>query len=431
MVSGMLRCWIRVHLVFLKPAAALVVALIAGCASTPNFDAMDEAFNRQVLFTVADNEVADLTPDAPEQPASQVTSIIEIHDLKMVAQWSVKALGVEAIVAEFKKDRPIEEVMSALKADGRVESVQPVNTYDLLSYNDPYFHLQSTVPGPDLEVVHGSVTGRNVTVGVVDTGVDREHPELADRIVYSRNFVNHDQQDFDRDEHGTSVAGVIASAANNELGIVGVAPESKLLIFKACAQDDLSRRASCDSFSLMKALVDVLQQKPDVLNLSLAGQDDPLLERLINAAMAKGIIVVAAVDHRNVGNRFPASIPGVIAVSSAFQFNFDWMPENGVLAPGSEVLTTTPGATYAFRSGSSMSTAFVAGIAALLKEKYPTLSSAELTQLLHQTAQDRINEVPLVDICHVVNGLDAANICETRSVLAGPLHHRTRTLPNL
>jgi subtilisin family serine protease len=295
-------------------------------------------------------------------------------------------------------------VLQALEADGRVESVQRVNTYELLSYNDPYFHLQKTVSEPDPAFVHHSVTGRNVSVGIVDTGVDRQHPELAARIVYSNNFVSHDQEDFDTDEHGTAVAGVIGSVANNELGIVGVAPEANLMIFKACAQNDLTRRASCDSFSLMKALVEVLRRTPDVLNLSLAGANDPLLTRLVKAALDQGVIVVAAVDHRNGSNGFPAAIPGVIPVSSAFQFDFDWMPENGVLAPGSEVLTTTPGATYAFRSGSSMSTAFVAGVAALLKEKNPQLSSEELSRLIHESALARVNEVPMVNICRVVNG---------------------------
>lgn len=127
--------------------------------------------------------------------------------------------------------------------------------------------------------------------------------------------------------------------------------------------------------------------------------------------------MVAAVDHRNGSNGFPAAIPEVISVSSAFQFDFDWMPESGVLAPGIEVLTTTPGATYAFRSGSSMSTAFVAGVAALLKEKNPQLSSEELSRLIHESALARVNEVPMVNISRVVNG--EANCPASRSLASG------------
>ena len=391
--------------------------LVSGCASTPSIESMDDVFRRQVLFTI---------PEIPEpvdkarQDNSEIliTSIIKLHKLKRVAQWSVKALGVEAIVAEFNTDRSIDDVLAALQEDNRIESVQPVHTYELLTYNDPYFHLQNMVPNHDLEQVHEVVTGKGVTVGIVDTGIDREHPELNQRIIYSRNYVIHDQQDFDTDEHGTTVAGVIAAAANNELGIVGVAPEAELMVFKACAQNDLTRRASCDSFSLMKALVGVLRQEPDVLNLSLAGPDDPLLARLIASAISKGIIVIASVDHANSKNAFPASTPGVIAVSSAFQFDHDWMPKNGVLAPGTEVLTTAPGATYAFRSGSSMSAAFVSGIAALMKEKDPNLSGRELSTLMHRTAQARIKQVPLVDICHVVSGPENEALCAGSAYVA-------------
>lgn len=233
-----------------------ILILVTSCHSTPTRESTDEIFRHQVLFTVpGDLQMSHKTTrslqaversEDSRQPEQQrlVTHIIKLHKLKKVAQWSVKALGVEAIVAEFRTGRKIEEVLQALEADGRVESFQRVNTYELLSYNDPYFYLQKTVSEPDLASVHHSVTGRNVSVGIVDTRVDRQHPELAARIVYSNNFVSHDQEDFDTDEHGTAVAGVVGSAANNELGIVGVALEANLMIFKACAQNDLMRRVS-------------------------------------------------------------------------------------------------------------------------------------------------------------------------------------------
>ncbi|MFT5209004.1 MAG: major intracellular serine protease [Flavobacterium sp.] len=125
-------------------------------------------------------------------------------------------------------------------------------------------------------------------VAVVDTGVDRTHPELSDRIMYSSSFIDNDISNFDADEHGTAVAGIIGSKANNEVGIVGVAPEVKLMVLKACQQDDKTRRAHCDSYSLLKALTRVLALEPDILNLSLAGPPDPLIARLIDAILGKG-----------------------------------------------------------------------------------------------------------------------------------------------
>ncbi len=363
-------------------------------------------------------EVNDADDKLEQSPERLVSNIIKVHKLKKIAQWSVKSLGVEAIVAEFNSDRQIEDVLSALQGDMRVESVQRVNTYDLLAYNDPYFHLQNTVANEDLERVHELATGKNVVVGVVDTGVDRSHPELKDRIVFAENFVSYDQQDFDNDEHGTSVAGVISSAANNDLGIVGVAPDARLMIFKACSQNDLTRKAYCDSFSLMKGLIEVLRQKPDIVNLSLAGPEDPLLARLINRTIESGIVVIAAVDSSNSQNTFPASVPGVLAVNSAFQFDKSRMPESSVVAPGMEMLTTTPGATYAFRSGSSMSTAFVSGIAALMKEQDPGISSSQMVDVLYKTAKDRIEQFPLVDICHVIKSNLNEEVCLSKSVVS-------------
>ena len=196
----------------------------------PNHESLDESFTHQVLFAVTETEAQEIFYRPEGEPKALVRDIIKFHDLKKIAQWSDKALGLEAIVAEFKTDRPIEEVLQALEQDQRVESVQRVNTYELLAHNDPYFHLQNCIPGPDLISVHDATTGKNVTVGIVNTGVDREHPEQKDRIVYADNFVGHDQAEFDTDEHGTSVAGFIAAAANNDLGMVGVTPEAELMV---------------------------------------------------------------------------------------------------------------------------------------------------------------------------------------------------------
>jgi subtilisin family serine protease len=340
-----------------------------------------------------------------------ISSIIDGHKLKKIGRWSLKTLGLEAVRAEFKRNRNIDDVIHALRQDARIESVHPIRTYHLLNYNDPYFKLQNTIESNNLEKVHRYATGKDVSVGVVDTGIDRTHPELAGRIIYSSNSVVHDQFSFDDDEHGTAVAGVIGSAANNDLGIVGVAPDVKLMIFKACSEDNQTRRASCDSVSLMKALLDVLRQKPDVLNLSLAGPEDTLLTLLIKAALAEGIIVVAAVDGKNSKHKFPASIPGVLAVNTLTQFDVAFMPKDGVLAPGLELLTTTPGATYAFRSGSSMSAAYVSGVAALLKERDPGLSARQLILNLHSTSHESIMAVPMVDVCHAVVRVEDGEVC--------------------
>lgn len=403
----------------------VILVLLSGCFSAPLTE--EERLERRVLFTISGdssdyslvNTYASETylglTRKQESVQPVVSQLMSMHRLKRISQWPIKALGLEAIVAEIRGDRSVEEVVQALARDQRVESVQAVVTYDLLSYNDPYFHMQNaTIRVEDIEQIHALATGKDVVVALIDTGVDRQHPELVDRIVFAENFVEHDRR-FDTDEHGTTVAGVIASTANNDLGIVGVAPEVKLMVFKSCWEDSQTRRAKCDSYSISKALAEVVSQRPDVLNLSLAGPPDELIRRLLALAIQRGIIVVAAFDP---GRRsFPASMRDVIAVGAPLSGDVS-MPTNGLLAPGTDILTTAPGATYAFRSGSSMSTAYVSGIAALMRERQPMLSATEVRSQLRATSRYSVNMVPVVDICNAVIGAD---LCATGAIAINPV----------
>ncbi|MEX2489587.1 MAG: S8 family serine peptidase, partial [Pseudomonadales bacterium] len=362
----------------MKTLTVLVsVFLLVSCANLQVANTHEDRLARQLVFTIPDGDHA--VPGAfsggtaEKDSDSLVQKILQLHGLKKIAQWSIKALGLEAIVAEVRGERNINEVLSALESDRRIESVQQAEIYKVLSYNDPYYNLQTSVKHDDFNLIHGLATGKGVVVGIVDTGMDREHPELVGRVMYSRNFVDHDRR-FDSDEHGTSVAGILGASANNNVGIVGVAPEVKLMAFKACRQD--TRGAECDSISLMKALIDVLDQRPDVLNLSIAGPENPLIKRLLRAAADKGIILVGAVDPDQVFP-FPASMDEVIAVRSPIETVGLQLPEYGLVAPGTDMLTTTPGGTYAFKSGSSMAAAWVSGVVALMKERQPELSGQQ------------------------------------------------------
>lgn len=391
--------------------------LLASCVMQTTSEGPGQNLSRRIMFTVAEpnrNLLAGKMPETseagPNKLESLIRRIISFHRLKMISEWPIKALGLEAIVAEIRGNRSVKDVVSALSKDSRVQSVQPVVKFKLLSYNDPYFHLQNaTVGGANFERIHELATGKNVTVGLVDTGVDLHHPELAGRIVYAHNFVDHDEGDFDNDEHGTAVAGIIAAAANNRIGIVGIAPQAELMVFKACWQKPLSHYAECDSYSIIKALVEVLKQRPDVLNLSLAGPPDPLIARLLAAAYKEGIIIVAAVDPKS-RHSFPASLPEVIAVSAPLFVN-SMMPKDGVLAPGTDILTTAPGSTYAFRSGSSMATAYVSGVAALMVQRHPGISGDQLRTDLVASSEYKVDAIPVVDICRAVSGKLANKFC--------------------
>ena len=206
---------------------------------------------------------------------------------------------------------------------------------------------------------------------------------------------------------------MIGSAANNELGIVGVAPEARLMVFKACHQELSSRRTTCDSASIARALNDVLMKSPDVLNLSLSGPRDALIERLLRSVVRQGTVVVAAVDESlTLADSFPASMSEVIAVGNLLELK----PAYGdiLLAPGTDMLTTVPGATYGFKSGSSMATAYVSGVVALMKDRDPALSKDDVFRHLKQSSRLGANQLPLVDLCLAINfgDVSAGLMCE-------------------
>jgi subtilisin family serine protease len=180
-------------------------------------------------------------------------------------------------------------------------------------------------------------------------------------MLLNRNFVI--GRMLSAETHGTGVAGIIAAKANNRQGIVGVAPQARLLGLRACWQDE--NRSLCDSLSLAKALHFAIEKNVDVLNLSLTGPSGKLLTQLIAKAMANGAVVVAAVDSTEQGGGFPASSKGVVAVTD----NMSIMSNTrGYRAPGNGVPTTQPNSKWFAVDGSSYSAAHVSGLFALLIE---------------------------------------------------------------
>jgi subtilisin family serine protease len=203
--------------------------------------------------------------------------------------------------------------------------------------------------------LHELATGRKVRVAVVDSAIDANHPDLAGQFQTRRNFVP-DRANA-AELHGTGVAGVIAALADNGVGVAGVAPGARLMALRACWQQETSATI-CNTLSLAEALHFAIEHDAQVINLSLSGPPDLLLGKLIDVALARGIVVVGAVDPSLAGGGFPASHPGVVAVSMS-------------AAPGRDVPTTQPGGRWALVSGSSYSAAHVSGLAALLRERNP------------------------------------------------------------
>jgi len=184
------------------------------------------------------------------------------------------------------------------------------------------------------------------------------------------------------------VAGIIAAIPNNGIGIVGVAPDVQLLLYKACWRAAATgSQALCNTFTLAQALAAAIEAHADIINLSLAGPSDPLLTRLVQRALDRGTIVVGAVPPDGLRKDFPADIPAVIAVDAIEnESGGAGLNEDIVRAPGRDVISLAPMGHYDFYSGSSLATAEISGVVALLRAQRRNLSAREADFLLSENA---------------------------------------------
>ncbi|MBF2052055.1 MAG: S8 family serine peptidase [Candidatus Sericytochromatia bacterium] len=305
--------------------------------------------------------------------------------------------------------------------------------------NDPEYALQWNLQLIDMEAAWARRSeAPEVTVAVIDSGVDPEHPDLAphllpledvwgelggeDILVARRAGLRFDYRGRDGNGHGTHVAGIIAAVSNNAEGIAGIAGGGvRLLPIKVT-----NLTGTTNSRLLIEALRRAIAQKADVINMSIGtlnpefGGVPRALREAIELAQAEGIVVVAASgnesDRRNrevLGVTLPAAYPGVIAVGAATAegtvANYsNGGPELDLLAPGGEgnirfggqpVLSTWTSypsfeylqgrvrtLSYAYTTGTSMAAPHVSAVAALLKAQEPDLSPAQIRARLIATA---------------------------------------------
>lgn len=329
-------------------------------------------------------------------------SVERDYSLREVSAWPIESLRVNCIVVRVPDPTQRPALIARLAHDARVESVQPLNEFatesgsaaDTGARMPPpasnirsYLPLQRNLRELGVLQAHRLSEGAAVRIAVIDTGVDYRHPDLRGRVLARLDFVGHGAENFTADRHGTQIAGVIAATADGGQGLLGIAPKSRLIALKACwPLRDNAAAAACNSFTLAQALEAAIAAHADIVNLSLAGPPDPLLARLIDYGMRQGIIYVGAVAPASSGltQAFPIDVPGVLAVQSA---------ENAgsrsphLLAPGNGILTLVPGGRYDFASGSSLATAEVTGIVALLLADGRRLPGPTVDQILTRSSR--------------------------------------------
>ncbi len=220
----------------------------------------------------------------------------------------------------------------------------------------------------DIEKVWQKSTGENVTVAVIDTGCDFNHPDLKDNVVDGKNFIELNKDPTDKNGHGSHVSGTIA-AINNQLGISGIAPKTKIIPVKA-----LNDNGSGDLITLIKSIRWAADQKCDFITMSL-GSPEPHkhLEEAINYAADKGCVIFCAAGNSGPSSDilYPAKYDNVIAIGAIdenlYRTDFTCSGKSlDFMAPGKNILGCVPDGKYAIMSGTSMSNPYATACACLL-----------------------------------------------------------------
>lgn len=261
--------------------------------------------------------------------------------------------------------------------------------------------------------------GDGIIVAVIDTGIDYQHPDLAANIwtnpgeipgngidddgngyvddIHGYDFSNNDGDPTDDHQHGTHVTGILGAVGNNGVGVSGVVWTARIMALKF-----LNQNASGAVSNAIAAIEYALANGAQILNNSWGSSSyNAALQSAILEADSQGALFVAAAgnQHRDIESSpfYPASfaLPNVVTVASidhddklsAFS-NFGAFSVD-LAAPGGAIFSTKPGNTYGYISGTSMSTPYVAGAAALLWTEFPTLNHRQIRNLLLQGVEPR------------------------------------------
>ncbi|MGW4424144.1 S8 family serine peptidase [Streptosporangium sp. NPDC004631] len=256
--------------------------------------------------------------------------------------------------------------------------------------------------------------GRDVTVAVLDSGVDPDHRDLAGSVVEGRDFTAgaNPRGVAPLRLHGTYMASLIAGHGHGPggaSGVIGVAPRAKVLSVRVILEDEepgFREFNTAERFEnvVARGIRYAVDHGADVINMSISKELATREERsAIRYAISKGVVLVAAAGNGGAGKldstgyapySYPAAFPGVVSVAAADRrlrrasFS-NWNPSVLVAAPGVDILGAGPGDEYWVGRGTSQATALVSGVAALIKAKYPKMSPALVVQALAAGATRR------------------------------------------
>jgi len=326
-----------------------------------------------------------------------------------------------------------------LYLDGKIGIIEPVEKFD----ND--VHAMMNVAGKTMnldKVWDKGYKGKGVTIAIIDTGI-AQHPDVKDRIIGFKDFVNDKTEAYDDQGHGTHCAGIAAGDGSASEGkYSGAAPEANLVGVKV-----LNQYGSGSFSDVIAGIQWAVENKDkfniDVISMSLGGyasqsyKDDPVAQA-VEAAVDKGIITCIAAGNSGPSEKTigtPATAPHVITVgamddkgtvereddtvayfSSRGPTKVDGLPKPDILTPGVRITAPKNTGGYTTMSGTSMACPLAAGMAALIKNAVPTVTPGELKGAVMGTA-DHLDKIEGLD--HNTQGAGVFDVAEAIEQLTG------------
>jgi len=321
----------------------------------------------------------------PADKAGSVSNIAKKYGLQTSSKSVLSSVNTGMLVAKTKGQNPL-NLSKSINAKEKTVEAATNNVFRTAAtkFSNAYSMYETGV-----SYVHATTKGKGVTICMVDTPIDIFHPSLSSALIETLDLFEVDEKNKASMVHGTSVAGVLVSQNKH----IGIAPKAKLFsvgAFRAASSRPNDLKGS--SSDVAKALDACIQHNVDVINLSFTGGKDALVEKMVRKAINSGIIVVAAAGN---GGRwgstiYPALIPGVLTATAVDKDKKLFsMADKGQFidyaAPGVNILTLAPGNKYKLATGTSISSAHVSGVAALLLSQK---GNKNINNVLKRTAVD-------------------------------------------
>ncbi len=301
-----------------------------------------------------------------------VERVAKQYGLKTLEKVNLSSIKTGMLLADTGGKNPLQLSKAINQAEKAIEATTN-NTFKLgastvMSARKTNANYSMNETG--VTSVHKTTKGKGIKICMVDTPIDIYHSSFANARIDTLDFTDYTPDTVESLLHGTLVAGVIVSQNKH----IGIAPRAHLLSVGAFGYSKKApHRLQGSSSDIAKAVDSCIQYKADIINLSFTGGRDSLLEKVVTKAIDKGIVVVAAAGNGGHWGStiYPALIPGVLVATATDKNKKLYQMANrgsfvDIAAPGVNVLTLAPGDKYELASGTSISTAHVTGVVALL-----------------------------------------------------------------